>query len=603
MPRFAFSLELHFDTASRKVLAKLRPTLSPVSLSPEVLKAKLEDAGFADFSSIQEARDRLFEVEASLREKGQKIYDELLKRLQPDATGSEPHESSQDAEHASEAEGEVPPEQKITAKQVFDLLKIEPLVLAVAEQKDAEIQITASNDELSAYMTIVPPQGGHPADRKMVVKALKSFGIGVPPLEKEIAKAIKQGQCDRVLVAQGRAAKKGRASKFEALVTDQVSSGPSIDSKGNANYQDINQFVVVEPGQGLMRRHPPGGGKPGQDIYGKAIPAESGDLIPFTANLEGAEVAPHDPNLMVATQKGHPVIQERGIAVDPVLQLTNVSLATGNIDYDGSLHVKEDVADGMKIEVTGDVIVDGVVGKATIIAGASVLIQQGLIGGVPSEEDLEAGTFGAEITAVKTVAARFSSKAKIKAGKEIQINEYAIHCDLNAGDRVLIGKKTGKGSLIGGQARAFDLVYAKTLGSTGSAITHIRVGAPADTVDRLRFAARSVRQKLESIGMLEKDLKAIQRRGEQVQLPAQSQKMAEDLDRQIAQLRDEISELHRLEDELKALLIRSKKSSVVGKNKVYQNVIVDILGGSLRTKEDTIGGTFHFDIRRVVFEH
>ncbi len=637
---FGFELQLGRDESSRQVVATLVPSFKPVVFSRQFLQAALRALEFEAYFIFDERIDELCAAEADLRDKGQKIHAELLKRLEKARKSTEPAAVTRartddrleapprgpdmdgdsstagriapslagadtDAECAGTVAAEADPPQ-ITAGEVFRLLRQGAMSFVLAEQRDAEVLVTISEDELSAFLTLRRPYGGQPADREMVAAELRAKGVSAPLQEEAINTALAAGQCENRLVAVGQAPQKGRDSTFRALVEDQVSRGPVIDDKGVANYRDINQFVVVDKGHKLMRREAPAPGKAGMDVFGRVIPAQTGEWLPFFGGIEGAEVAPDDVNLLIASQKGHPIIHPRGVSVDPVLQLTNVSLATGNVNYDGSVFVKEDVADGLRIEATGDVIVDGVVGKATIVAGNDVIIRQGLIGGVPAEEgSAEARSeerFGASITAEGSVSAHFATMTRIRAGKSINISEYASHCDLFARESIVIGGKSAKGSLIGGRAQAFDLVSARFLGSVGSPLTVIRVGAEPDTTDRFRQVAQNTRVRRERIQLLREELEKVRLRAQLTEPTAQMLEKIEALGRELTQLEKEVRNLQSDEDGLKVLLINSKKSRVVARQRVFQNVVVHILGSSLRIKDDSGQGSFYFDVRQVRFK-
>ena len=79
----------------------------------------------------------------------------------------------------------------------------------------------------------------------------------------------------------------------------------------------------------------------------------------------------------------------RGLRVNETLTLAKVDLSTGNINFDGSLHIKGDVADGVAVDVSGSVLVEGVVARATIVAGGDIVIKNGIIGGAKKETDPE----------------------------------------------------------------------------------------------------------------------------------------------------------------------------------------------------------------------
>jgi uncharacterized protein (DUF342 family) len=280
--------------------------------------------------------------------------------------------------------------------------------------------------------------------------------------------------------------------------------------------------------------------------------------------------------------------------------LRNANLATGNVDFDGSVCVAEDVADGICVKATGDVTVLGMVGKAIIQAGGSVEIKQGLIGGSKaadgSEHELQPGAF---VSAKGSVTAKFASGAKVSAGKSIMIEEYASHCDLQAEEKILIGAQRGKGQLIGGSARAFDQVFAKVLGSTGSPATEVTVGAEPDTVLRLRRIGAEIRQVIDRLAELFDGIRKLGIRAKVAGMSAQTKEILAQHQEEQTRLSARLEQLKEQEDEIKQVLLRSKKARVRGSQMIHHNVTVCILGQRYRFNEEVSGGTLFFEARKI----
>jgi len=504
-------------------------------------------------------------------------------------------------ENAEENE-QVSAENNVSPEQVLAMLGEQTLSFDIAECRDALISFDLSEDDLQAHISIERPYGGDIANNESILSALANKGIEFGIDYDAIEKALEYDKCQDILIATGIKPKKGRDSRFEALVSEQISSGPKIDSKGRANYHDINEFVIVAPGDKLMQRTLPGKGKPGTDVFGKVIPALPGEILPFSGDTTGSTVSEDNKNLLLATEKGHPVIKDRGVSVENVLMLNNVGLSTGNVDFDGSVCVNEDVADGVKIEATGDVTVKGVVGKATIIAGGNIVILQGLLGGSKAVQDPTEEPYGAHLTSKGSVSAHFVTRSKIRAAKKIVVAEYASHSDLYADEQILVGQETGKGNLFGGYARAFKLVAAKVIGSTGGTPTQIQVGAEGDNIVKLRKIGQAKRLNDENTYDVNEALHKIRLLAQSAGMTPQMKEKAEKLNTKLGKLQDELKVLKDKEEVVKLILVKSKKSRVIANYQIYNNTSVSILGSSKKITEETKGGTFKFDARKVVLE-
>jgi len=657
MNLFSFDVQLTYNEANHILSSTLVPKFGAKTLTHKTVLAALNNANYGNFYTFDSTIEELVTQSDTLVEKGQRLFHEYVTKLKEKHQSDLGDESSDDesnddrpndersideqpideqpidedkldaealeaqdtntqsddpvevvlAEDRSENENaevnEKPStENSVTPEQVLAMLGEQTLSFDIAECRDAVISFDISEDDLNAHISIERPYGGDIATNESVLSALAKKGIEFGLDYEAIEKALEYDKCQDILIATGIKPKKGRDSRFEALVSEQISSGPKIDSKGRANYHDINEFVIVEPGDKLMQRTPPGKGKPGTDVFGKVIPPLPGDMLPFSGDTTGSGISEDDKNLLLATEKGHPVIKDRGVSVENILMLNNVGLSTGNVDFDGSVCVNEDVADGVKIEATGDVTVKGVVGKATIIAGGNIVILQGLLGGSKAVQDPTEEPYGAHLTSKGSVSVHFVTRSKIRAAKKIVVAEYASHSDLYADEQILVGQETGKGNLFGGYARAFKLVAAKVIGSTGGTPTQIQVGAEGDNIVKLRKISQAKRLNDEDTYDVNEALHKIRLLSQSAGMTPQMLEKAEKLNTKLTKLHDELHELIEKEHVVKQILVKSKKSRVIANYQIYNNTCVSILGSSKKITEETKGGTFKFDARKVVLE-
>jgi len=589
MELFSFNPLIDFNPETDTVTASLEPSFGGPTLTRKHVDDLLEAAGYQNYFMLEDGIDELLITDQTLRAQGQKVFEVFLKKLQKS------NESDTSEENLAS---------DYNPQQIFSMLGRDIPSLAIAEKRNGQVEITSSEHDLKALITLKKPFGGTSITHTDIENEIKKLGITALVNEDVIQQTLETGECINVPFAAGVKPQKGKDSRFEKLVNDRFSSAPKIDEKGIANYRDINEFVVVEIGTPLMRRHAPANGKNGTDIFGKMIPSHAGDALPFSADIEGATISQDDPDLLIATIKGHPILYSRGVSIDNVLVIKNVSLATGNIDFDGSVCVEEDVADGASIKAAGDVTIKGAVGKSTIEAEGNVLIAQGFIGGANSgEKKQDSESFEAFIKAKGTVSAKFASGASITAGDEINISEYASHCDLQATNKVQLGHPHGKGSLIGGNIQAFKLVSAKVLGSTGGTPTNITVGANADTIINLRRITQSLHKKKIQVSEIHDELRKLTIRAKVAGLNPQTKEMIEKYNEQQKQIDLDILELNHQEKDVKHLLMRSKKSRVTSAYKVWQNVSVSILGASHTVKDEMSASSFFFESRRVQVKH
>src|SRR5450830_1784681 len=260
-------------------------------------------------------------------------------------------------------------------------------------------------------------------------------------------------------------AQNGCNTVFEVLLAKTVNREPKLNENGLIDYREHGIIPVVQAGAPLMRRIPATPGVNGHTVLGRVLAAHPGHDEPFAAGLTGAQVANEDPNLLQASVSGQPVRVKCGVMVEPILKVAEVNMATGNIHFDGSVHVEGEVVQGMTVQASGDISVGGMVDGGQLEAGGNIVVS----GGVIAHARLRAGG---------SVAARFAEGAFIYAGTVIVLSDSALDCELHSLNQIIIGAESPqRGRLIGGSATAMMLLRVPLLGSSKSGITHVQMGS------------------------------------------------------------------------------------------------------------------------------
>ena len=357
--------------------------------------------------------------------------------------------------------------------------------LPIGERHDGECTIRVADDLMTAWMTLTWPRGGERVTRAKVDRLLREKNIVYGILEDEIEAALAEGVAQDRVIARGKEPVPGTDARFESLLPEIRDRRPRVDENGIADYRDLGDFVIVRQGDGLMHRIPAVPGENGMDIHGRTVFAKAGKDTPFAPALKGTTTDPQDSNLLVSAITGQPVlVHPNGVVVEPTVTVPQVNLATGNVKFEGAVHVKGDVKSGMKIHADGDVIVDGTVESAEIEAGGDVIIKGGMIGSGESRRPANAPK--AKICCQGTLSARFLENVYAKAGVDIVIEEFSMHSELIAKNQVVVGKPgTKKGHIRGGRVCASTLVRAAVIGMPNGIKTKVQVGLNAAIEERL----------------------------------------------------------------------------------------------------------------------
>lgn len=377
-----------------------------------------------------------------------------------------------------------------------------PFGLEVAQRIDAVIAVHTELDDMAATLSLTAPRGGKAARVADVLSALLQAGVVFGIDEAALAQACALKQCTGLVVARGQPALDGEDARFEALIEQSVSREPKLDARGLIDYREHGDIPVVKAGTPLMRRFPATPGTPGQTVKGRTLPAIAGHDSAFAAKLEGTAVSASDPNLLLAVVSGQPVLVPGGVIVEPVLRLKEVNMATGNIHFDGTVHIAGDVVQGMKVQASGDIVVDGMVDAGQLDAGGNITVAGGLI----AHAMLHAGG---------SVTARFAEGVQVFAGTLIAIGDMVLDCQLHSLNQILIGANAPKrGRLVGGSATAAMLLQVPLLGSTKAALTKVVVGANPELDARYAALLKRIEEEKATEANLEKLMKQLKATGD-----------------------------------------------------------------------------------------
>jgi len=310
------------------------------------------------------------------------------------------------------------------------------------------VRISADKLEATATLYRRDAQGGDIAP-EAVVLALAAQGINCGIQLDQICAGLAQAReankaVENVLVAQGQAPVHGENGRLEVLCGDHGCAEPP-DEKARIDYRDRGQFPVANPGDTIARVHPPTKGVPGRDIYGIVVPARDG--VPLRVQL-GKNVEALEGGSSFRAKTAGVVLTAKGtLDVSELLNVPgDVDYGTGNIQMSqGSLRVGGTVRTGFMVKAPGQVLVEGMVESARIIAGGDVIVRGGIF---------MSGDEAAYVEAGGSVTAAFTHNAMIQAGGDVTVALSMVGSKSNKGSRVTTGGflrvSDPKGRIMGG---------------------------------------------------------------------------------------------------------------------------------------------------------
>ena len=318
--------------------------------------------------------------------------------------------------------------------------------------------VDISRDKMKATIKYDTRSGTKLPTFEMVMEELNNKGVKFGIDEDEIKHGIES--LAPFVAANGQPPIAGENAYIDKKFDLSAKGRPVVDEYDKVDYKNMNLFVLVEANQTLAIRVPQTKGKPGKNVFGEVVPAQNGRPIPMPT---GKNTRVLGENQLIATINGQIVTDGNRISVDPRLEIKgSVGVATGDIDFDGSVFVQGDVKQGFKVVATGDIEIKGNVSGGEV-TGRSIIISGGIT-----------GANRGKVQAENDVRAAFAENAVIEAGRDIYIADVCLHSTLRAGKKINVEGKGGK--IIGGLTVSGEEVNAREIGNDAFVITRVSVG-------------------------------------------------------------------------------------------------------------------------------
>ena len=353
----------------------------------------------------------------------------------------------------------------------------------VLERVDATINITIESDEMGATAEIISAQGGQHLSAKAILTAAQEAGVKkgfskehLIQLAQLAAKEAPNNQVD-MQIATGKIAINGKDALIKPLVESAQTRilKPKKLEDGSVDMRDLGDIICVKVGDPIAKKVPLTQGIQGYTVTATPLSPEPGNDIELVAG-EGTNISQKNINVLVAKKVGLPKLINNGMEVNEIYKIKNVTVATGNINFTGSVIIDGDVTEGMKVTASGDITVGGFVESATLDAGGDITISGGIIG---HKHDIEKTKItdiimSVNISAKGSIYAKYGQYAHITCGQDLRIENQLLHSILNINSRLWIGKsEQANGKLIGGYTKAGTSVHAGIIGAIAGSNTII----------------------------------------------------------------------------------------------------------------------------------
>lgn len=327
---------------------------------------------------------------------------------------------------------------------------------------DEYMIFTVSEDRMSVNARFYPPsEGGSLMTEEEIRKDLQYNKIKAEPDTEVIQGFLSDRRyCTDYIIATGTPVTPGIDGYVEYMFDTDPVARPKTNEDGSVDFHALNSVRACGAGQVIAKLHNEQPGKPGYDVFGEIImPKEVRKAA--IKHSKGSTLS--EDGVLTSDVDGHVTLTDGMVFVSSVLEVKDVDVSTGDINYEGNLLVDGNITTGYKVNVTGDIEVRGVIEAAEVTAGGQITVAKGING-------MEKGV----IKAGHSVVAKYiNSVAELESGGMVQA-ELILNSHVSAKDMIKVEGR--KGFITGGLARAGSKIEAKTIGSDMGAPTNVEVG-------------------------------------------------------------------------------------------------------------------------------
>ena len=384
----------------------------------------------------------------------------------------------------------------------------------------------------------------------------------------------KGGYCTDLIVAKGLEPVPGVDAKIEYLFDTDMQKHPELRADGSVDYFHLTVINQCRKGDVLARIIPEIPGTEGFDVYGRSIRPRAAKpaVLRFGRNIELSA----DKREISSKVDGHVALVDDKVFVSDVYEVQNVDVSTGNLEFEGSIQVNGDVAENFEVKAGGNVIVNGLVEGAKIVAGGDIIIAKGMNG--MSKGTLRAGG---------NIIAKFLENTRVIAGGYVQADAI-LHSKVSSGSEVTVDGK--KGLIVGGYVQAASRVTAKCIGASMGATTILEVGVNPlikAQYTRIQKLVQETTKTVKDAEVILTNFKEKLKKG--VQYNEAQLKYMKTVSGLVQEKSAELEKLNDRQQQLKQMMDIQKQAEVVVNDEIFTGTTI-IIGDASRT----IQSSYHY---------
>lgn len=352
---------------------------------------------------------------------------------------------------------------------------------------DESMFVSLSSDNMSAVVRFYAPSpDGRLYTKDDIIYQLGRQGVKFGIDEAAIDSFLSDRKyCTSFILAEAEMPEEGRDAVIEYHFNTDLTKKPKMNEDGSVDFHQLDTVSLVKKGECLATLTPAIHGKPGTDVLGRPIKPRKVS-VKFLRQVKNTKLSP-DGLQLFCEANGHAMLVDGQIFVSDTYNVpANVDASTGDIKYNGNVEIMGNVNTGYKVEASGDIVVNGIVEGAELIADGQIILKRGIQG--MGRGVLKAGS---------NIVSRFIESADVTAGGFVQ-TESIMHSKVSAGAEITV--KGRKGFITGGSIRSGKFIEAKTAGSVMGTNTTLEVGvnmALTEEVHNLEAERKEVNESID----------------------------------------------------------------------------------------------------------
>ncbi|MBQ8596975.1 MAG: DUF342 domain-containing protein [Lachnospiraceae bacterium] len=411
-------------------------------------------------------------------------------------------------------------------------------------------------NDMEVYITVLRKDKQISRERLLEILEQNNIRRGV---QEDAVELIVAGEAFRkaILIARGEIPRVGANGYYEFFFRTDIERKPRILEDGTADYRSIQWFEMVKAGQVLAKYHEAEEGVDGYNVTGGIIKARKG--IEQRILTGQGFILSEDKKTYTAAIDGMIRLDGNEMKITDHMMLDEVNMLTGDVQFNGSLHVLGDVGYGAVIKATGDVVIDGTVESATIESSGSIVLKKGM----------NSAGHGL-IRAGGDVVSRFFESVKVIAKGNIDVGK-CLNSQLYAE-----GNITSSGIIAGGVARAGAGFRIKHAGNQIGLHTALQLKVDEKLREENRVIKNAIRDVSAEVEMLNKsyeDFKA--------KFPPEvrsGMEMFAKVEKAVFTKKKQLEQLVTLDEEIERTFRKMSDAKVIITGRAYEGTVVEMEG-------------------------